>query len=286
MIFTSREIAHLRRLEILAGKVLKGQLRGEREFSRRGPGSGFREHRAYVPGDPIRMVDWNVFARMRELVIKEFDAEEALDVVLLHDRSASMRGAAALCAAKVVGALGAIALGHLDRVLWIPASGEHARPAESFTGRARVGDLLEALDGGAGGATDLLGAARQGLPRAIRGGTAFVISDFFDPAGATGVLSELLHRRYAVRVLQLEDSRRLDAPRPGRTRLVDAESGETLVLDISPATVRAYERAREARAQGLNAFCRHRGIGYLRLRADVAFQKIVRSIISRGWLTP
>ncbi len=37
MIFTSREIAHLRRLEILAGKVLKGELRGEREFSRRGP---------------------------------------------------------------------------------------------------------------------------------------------------------------------------------------------------------------------------------------------------------
>ena len=144
MIFTAREIAQLRHLQILAAKVTKGQLHGEREMSRAGPGSGFREHRAYHQGDALRTVDWNVYARMDALVVKEFDAEEALDLVLVQDKSASMEGAAALCAAKVVGALGAIALSQLDRVLLVPAGGW--RGVESFMGRSRLMDLLGGVD--------------------------------------------------------------------------------------------------------------------------------------------
>ena len=48
MIFTARELAQIRRLEILAARVAKGQLQGERQTARSGPGSGFRQHRAYT----------------------------------------------------------------------------------------------------------------------------------------------------------------------------------------------------------------------------------------------
>ncbi len=46
--FTAREMAQLRRLELMAAKMKRGVLQGEREVSRSGPGTSFREHRAGV----------------------------------------------------------------------------------------------------------------------------------------------------------------------------------------------------------------------------------------------
>jgi uncharacterized protein (DUF58 family) len=284
MIFTSREIAQLRHLEILAAKVSKGQLHGEREMKHPGPGSGFREHRAYHTGDEFRRVDWNVYARMESLVVKVFDAEEALDLVVVQDCSASMRGAAAVCAAKVGAALGVVALSHLDRVRWIAAGGR--RGAETFVGRGRQGDLLDAVEAEASGRTDLLAAVQAGQPRNSRGGVAFVVSDFFDPAGATRALSFLLSRRYRVRAIEIEDAEALAPPPLGRTRLVDSETGDVLKLDITPEVLEAYRHAREQRTLGLQNFCRWAGVGFLRVRADQPFFEIVRTAIARGWLAP
>jgi len=282
MIFDARELAQLRRLEILASKVARGQLHGEREMKRAGPGSGFREHRPYQSGDSLRQVDWNVYARSDDLVVKEFDAEEALDLVLVQDRSASMRGAAAITAAKVTAALGAVALHQLDRVVWIPVGGK--RPGDAFSGKNRQAELIAAVEGEAEGGSDILGALRANLSRAQRGGLAFVVSDFFDPLGATRGLHYLLASRYHVRVIEIEDPDALREPPLGRTRLVDRESGETLTVDITEEVLDAYRHAREQRAAGLRHFCKRSGAGFLRVRADQPFFEIVRTIIARGWL--
>jgi uncharacterized protein (DUF58 family) len=283
VIFDARELAQLRRLEILASKVARGQLHGEREMKRAGPGSGFREHRQYQSGDSLRQVDWNVYARTDDLVVKEFDAEEALDLVLLQDRSASMRGAAATTAAKVIAALGAVALHQLDRVVWVPIGG--TRPGDTFAGKNRQAELIGAVEGDATGGSDILGALRAHLSRTSRGGLAFVVSDFFDPLGATRGLSYLLARRYHVRVIEIEDPDALRDPPLGRTLLVDRETGETLKIDITEEMLEDYRHAREQRAAGLRAFCKRSGAGFLRVRADQPFFEIVRTIIARGWLS-
>jgi len=284
VIFTARELAQIRRLEILAAKVTKGQLQGERQTARSGPGSGFRQHRAYSEGDPLRMVDWNVYARMESLVIKEFDAEEALDLLVIQDRSASMRGAAAHCAAKIAGALGSIALGTLDRVLWMPAGG--GRPGDIYVGRARQMELLAAVDGEVSGPTDLIAAIQAQLSRQARGGVAFVISDFFDPAGATRALSFLTARRYQTRAILIEDPEALAPPPLGRTRMIDRETGETAIIDVTQGMIDEYRETLEARVRGLQAYCRRSGSGFLRVRADQPFFETVRAAIARGWLTP
>lgn len=283
MIFSAREMAQLRHLDVLASKVVKGPLQGEREMLRSGPGSGFREHRAYHEGDPLRRVDWNVYARMGSLVVKEFHAEEALDLVVVQDRSESMRGKAALCAAKIAGALGAIALNQLDRFVLVPVGGN--RPAETYSGKARIRELLETVDAEVSGGTDLLGAVRAGLPRTGRAGVAVVVSDFFDPRGATAAISYLLSRRYLVRAILIEDLEALAPPEPGRTRLVDVESGRTLRIDITPEAIEAYVRAREARVAGLRDFCKRSGATFLRARADQSFSAILQAMIVKAWLT-
>ena len=281
MIFTAREMAQLRHLQVLAAKVVRGQLHGEREMHGAGPGTGFREHRPYHEGDPLRRVDWNVYARMDALVVKQFDAEEGLDLVVVQDCSKSMAGEAARCASKIAAGLGAVTLTQLERLVWVPAGG--TRGGESYRGRARIPDLLEAVAVEPAGGTDLLGAVRASLPRG-RGGVAFVVSDFFDPHGATHALSYLQSRRYQVRAILVEETR--PPPPPGRARLKDSETGAVLKLDITPEVIESYGKAREARAQGLHAFCRRTGAGFLRVRADQPFFETVRAAIARGWLQP
>ncbi len=282
MIFDSREMAQLRRLEILASRVARGQIHGHREMARAGPGSGFREHRAYQEGDSLRVIDWNVYARSDQLVVKEFDAEEALDVVLIHDRSRSMEGAAATCAAKVTAALGAISLQRLDGAIWIPCGGDRSG-SESYRGRGRLNDLLQTIDVQASGATDLLTPVQSQLPRAVRHGLAFVVSDFFDPRGAAQSLRFLLSRRFLVRAIQIEDPDALAPPAPGRYKMRDRETGATLKIDLTEEAIAAYQRTREARTRGLRAFCRKAGAGFLRARADRPFFEIIRTAIARGW---
>jgi len=278
MIFDQKELAQLRHLQVLASKVLKGQLQGERGMARAGPGSGFREHRTYHQGDALRRVDWNVFARMDTLVVKEFDAEEALDLAVVQDCSGSMRGGPARCAAQIAAGLGAVTLTQLERLLWVPAGGD--RRGELLRGRDRIPELLEMVDVAPGGTTDLLTAVRA-LPR--RGGVAFVVSDFFDPHGATRALRYLQSHRYQVRALLVEDP--AGPPPLGRTKLVDNETGETKTLEVTPDIIERYHRAREARAQGLHAFCRRTGAGFLRVRSDQPFFETVRAAMARGWLT-
>ena len=85
--------AFLQRLETLSltvRRVSGGKVRGERRGPRQGVGVEFCDYRAYVPGDDIRYLDWNVYRRLDRLVLKLFVEEEDLSVHLLLDGSASM----------------------------------------------------------------------------------------------------------------------------------------------------------------------------------------------------
>src|SRR4029079_13691757 len=55
----------------------------------KGRGMAFSEVRQYQPGDEIRIIDWNVTARMNEAYVKVFTEERELTVMLLVDVSAS-----------------------------------------------------------------------------------------------------------------------------------------------------------------------------------------------------
>ena len=75
----------LDRLDVLSRKVFAGKLPGERRSKRRGRSVEFDDYRAYVPGDDLRHIDWNVFARFDRFVIKLFKEDEDLAVRVLLD---------------------------------------------------------------------------------------------------------------------------------------------------------------------------------------------------------
>src|SRR4051794_15002342 len=61
---------------------------------RAGSSLEFRDHRGYEPGDDLRHIDWNAYARTDQLTIKQFREEVTpiLDVVLDTSRSMDLEG--------------------------------------------------------------------------------------------------------------------------------------------------------------------------------------------------
>src|SRR5690242_9909490 len=87
------EPALLRRLEQLAlvsRKRVAHQIMGERRSTQRGSSMNFVDYRQYVPGDDVSQIDWNVYGRLDNLVVKLFEDEQNMTVHLLVDSSKSM----------------------------------------------------------------------------------------------------------------------------------------------------------------------------------------------------
>ncbi len=77
-------------LELLARTVVEGFISGLHRSPYLGRSVDFAEHRAYMPGDDIRRIDWRLFARADRFYVKEFEADTNTSFTLILDLSRSM----------------------------------------------------------------------------------------------------------------------------------------------------------------------------------------------------
>lgn len=274
------DLRRLDRLALRTRRALRGEALGERRSRRVGTGGEFADHRTYVHGDDLRYVDWNVYFRLGDLVVKRFESEEDVRVLLAVDRSPSMGVAKAREARRLAGAIGHVALRRRDAVAlaWLPLVPE--RPVEFFRGAARIPALLARLsDTPAAGPT----AHARDLDRALsampRRGPAVVFSDFFDPAGAVTGLSRLSAHGYETTAVQLVDEADADLPVGESVRCVDRETGETIDLDVTESLRDAVVAAWRRRADRLRAWCVSREIGWQRVDIGSPFWDVVREML-------
>ncbi len=130
--------AALDSIDIASRRVFPGKLQGERRSKARGRSVEFEDFRQYVPGDDLRHIDWNVFARLDRFFIKIFQEEQDLAVHLVLDASASMDAGnpnKLLFAQRVMMALGFAALAGNNRVAaWIFGGGGGSGAASASAG--------------------------------------------------------------------------------------------------------------------------------------------------------
>lgn len=234
------------------------ELRSRARRRARATSGTFFGHRAYEPGEDLRLVDWNAYARSGELYTKllEDDAPRALTLVV--DRSASMGVGdpeRAVGAARIAAIVGSLALARLD-ALHIVFASEDVR---SFHGLGDRAALLRALDSSELADPPPLDLARAILERG-RAGAICWISDFAMPerfAPALRILAR--HGRSCVCLmprLALDEAPHED----GWVELVDPETEERERIAVDAALRAAMaeellllERRRDAELRGAGA---------------------------------
>src|SRR6201995_2266801 len=83
-------LAGISSLDLLAKTVVDGFVAGLHRSPDFGFSQEFAEYRAYTPGDDLRHVDWNLFARTERMYLKRYRGETNSTLTILLDASRSM----------------------------------------------------------------------------------------------------------------------------------------------------------------------------------------------------
>jgi uncharacterized protein (DUF58 family) len=282
MIFDESTLRKLNHLTLAAALVRAGVMKGERRSTRRGSSIEFADYRDYTPGDDLRRLDWNIFARLDRPYTKLLEEEEDLEVHLLMDASQSMdwgdgEGHKFRYAARLAGALGAIALNAGDRLTTLAL--HSGRPPAQFgpsRGQQALLRYLTFLEGLApAGQTDLNASLRAYAFGARRPGLAVLISDLLAPGGCEAGLAQLQNRGDEVVVIHLLSPDEVDPPLAGDLRLVDVETGQGQEVSLDGGLRDLYRKRLGQWQEGLRAFCRKRSIRYLPFITSLPWEKAV-----------
>ena len=287
-LFTSEFLERLEYLRIVARRTFAGTAPGGRTGRRTGPGLEFAEHRAYVPGDDYRHIDWAAYGRLDRLVLRLCQQEEDLAIYFLLDASASMATGAPPKfdhARRLAAALAYVGLASLERVSVVAVDGGVRAHLEAGRGKAHILTVLDFLKGLApAGPTDLARAVEAFLPHAAQKGLVILLSDLLDPAGYEKPLATLQGRGFDLGCLHVTAAEDLAPPGAGDLALADAETGETLGVHLAADLRERLVREVEKYKAEVRAWCMERGIDYAEAPTDVPADVLVLDVLRRGGL--
>lgn len=233
--------------------------------ARAGSSQEFKDHRDYQPGDDLRRIDWNAFARSDKLTVKLYREEISphLDLVLDGSRSMSVepgtkaQAAVALSSALAVAAENA-GYSHsawLTREGCEPIANSSSRPSVwgnfHFDFRQNPAESFSRIP-----------------PKLARQGQRIFISDLLWLGEPLQVLHQLSHNAASVIVIQLLAETDLAPTERGRLRLIDSETEEHREIFIDDAAIGRYRDALIRHQQNWHRACRQVGASFIELVAE------------------
>ena len=262
-------------------------MKGERRSPRKGQGVEFADFRNYVPGDDLRFVDWNTYARLEKLFLKMFREEEDLHFYALIDASASMdfgEPTKLRYASQLAAALGFVGLVRGDRVQ-IETLGQSAgRPAPVFRGRKSLWRMIKQMeDLPRGESVSLAEGVKNFCIRNTGRGIVVLLSDLMDKTGYEVALRYLLSCDLDVYVIQILSAAEFDPDIVGDLRLIDCEDSDSAEISVTPALMTRYKQTLATFIDGVRQYCTRRGIYYLLARSEVPVENLVSGYLrNRG----
>jgi len=264
----------IKKIEIVTRSLVNDQLAGQYHSVFKGRGMAFDEVRQYQRGDDVRLIDWNVSARMNEPYIKVFVEEREMTVMLIVDVSASGSfGTAEQTKSRLSAKLAAIfafsAIRNNDRVGLIMFSDKIELFVPPKKGRKHVlrvvSEILRFRPRGKGTSIstglDFLGRVTR------RRAVGVIISDFID----TDWDDSLRHAngRHDLIPVCVVDPAEERLPEIGVTCLEDPETGELFEVDTDSTEVRnAYETAyKRMKAKREQLFRKHQ-MDFVNMKTD------------------
>jgi len=223
-------------------------------------GLELERHKPYDEGDELRYLDWNAYARLDQMLVRQFRAEREAPVHVFVDGSASMASPPQdrkfEFAIGLALSLAYVAVRHHNPVrivcLQRRSEGEHDAAAGDYGASplirfpALVQRLADFCARVAPHGDTVLESGIQAYAQSHAvPGLAVVISDFLIEQGAArSLLHGLLGRGYEVAALRPIGAAERDPSRVfQRARVRDVETGREKFVRLSPANLALYQQA-------------------------------------------
>lgn len=290
VVFDDATRRKLEQLMLSASRVRAGAMKGERRSIKRGASIEFADYRDYSPGDDLRRLDWNIFARLQRPLTKLFEDEEDLAVHVLIDASASMNYPVAAdegvptdpethkftFARRLAAGIGYISLLSNDRFSAAALNGRGVMRFGPARGRGYGIRLLSYInDLETGGALALTAALKSYAVAVKQAALVLVISDLFSSDGWVDGLTTLQAKGCEIVLIHTLAAAELDPPLAGDLRLVDSETGAAQEVSLDEGMRDLYRRRVEAWRDDIRAECVRRAIHYVPVVTSAAWEKVI-----------
>jgi uncharacterized protein (DUF58 family) len=281
-------LAGISSLDLVAKTVVDGFVAGLHRSPDFGFSQEFAEYRAYTPGDDLRHVDWNLFARTERCYLKRYRGETNSQLTVLLDASNSMEYTSGPpkkmdYARFVAASLFYLAIHNQRDAAGMIVFDEKVRDVvRPSTRPGQLARLFAALDRAEAHArTDFTQPLRHFQELLHRRGIAIVISDFYqDPETIVRAIEPLRFRGNEVVLFHILDPQEIRPVLKSSAILVDLETEQK--IEVVPEYAKTSYRARiDAHIEQLRSRTRAAGMDYELLVTDQPLDGALRAYLAR-----
>jgi len=280
-------LSKLTKLDLTARLVVEGFLTGLHRSPYHGFSVEFAEHRQYMPGDPLRHLDWKVLGKSDRKYIKQYEEETNLRAMLLVDSSASMgygsdKVTKLEYSRQLAAALAYLMLRQNDAVgmfAFAAGRGEQIPPRSTMGHMRPLLLLLERLT--PGGGTDFASSLHSLAERLTRRGLVVLISDLLDdPERISQAIHHFRHRKHEVLVFHVLDPQEVSFTFEREAVYVDLETGERVTT--RPQELRQDYRTRVSEWKDrIRQFCIEKRAEYVPITTDQPYERALLEYLSK-----
>jgi len=280
-------LAGISSLDLVAKTVVDGFVAGLHRSPDFGFSQEFAEYRAYTPGDDLRYVDWNVYARSERMVLKRYRRETNSPLTVLLDASNSMQfGSHSVnkidYARYLAASLFYLAIhGQRDAAGLITFDDEIRNYIRPSTRQGQLHRLLAGLEQAEARArTDFAKPMRYFQELVRRRGMVLIVSDFWEsPESVIRTIQPLRFRGNEVVLFHVLDPEDVRPKLHGPSILVDLETQNQ--IEVTPDYTRnEYRQKIEAHLADLRDRTQAAGMGYCLLMTDRPLDDALREYLT------
>jgi len=274
-------------LQLIARTIVDGFVAGLHRSPDFGFSQEFAEYRAYAPGDDLRHVDWNVFARTERAYLKRYRGETNTLLTVLLDASQSMEyGSHAVSkinyARYVAASLLYLAIhGQRDAAGLIVFDDEVRNYIRPSTRQGQLARLMQGLELAEPRArTDFSKPMHHFQEFLKRRGLVVILSDFYEPAErVVRVIEPLRFHGNEVVLFHVLDPQEIAPTFRDASVLVDLETGQQ--MEVTPDYARREYRGKmNAHIADLRTRARSAGMDYFLLPTDRPLDAALREYLA------
>ncbi len=289
MLISKELLARIKKIQIKTERMATEILSGEYKTAFRGKGLNFDNIREYQFGDDIRLIDWNVTARMQQPFIRQYKEERQLSIVIIVDLSASndfgtQKQSKKEMEVELASVLASLAIKSNDKVGMMLITDKVEAYVPPKQGRSHIFRLIKDLltFKPSSRKTNLKATLQAALTLVPRNSVVFLISDFvninnpkgFDESFDYEHELRLFNKSSDLIAVSIRDPREFELPNIGYIQLVDAETDKRTLLNLNSKHTRdLFHHVQAEYMQELKTKFKKLGVDFLDLQTDKPYIK-------------
>ena len=264
--------------------------RGEHLSGRGGTSMEFSDYRDYSPGDDLRFIDWNIYARLNRPYLKLFRIEEEMHLVIIIDTSNSMLFEGKFEMAKsIAAAYGVMGLYGNERVsIYAPSSGNSITPQRfpAAAGRGNMRKMFHFIENIEGGGTTSIDKCVDEVLKYHKGkGIVLLLSDFLTFGNVKRTMNSLFSTGLEIVAMQIMAPSELNPELTDDSRFIDSETELKLDVTSGADLISIYHEHKDSFINELQEITKQRSGRFITLSSDDSMSDIIfDKLLRHGWI--